>query len=296
MSELGKVGAWLLADVFSAADNARIARKLESWGYRTLWIPEAFGCNPMVQAAWILSQTERLTLATGIANIYARDPLATVNALHGLNEMSGGRFLLGLGVSHAPLVEGMRGQAYKASLAAMRDYLERMQATQYAGVAPPARPRTVLGALGPKMLELSASHADGAHPYNVTPEHTARAREILGPGKLLLPEQIVLRQTDPAQARATARGFLAGYLRFPNYTQNFLRLGFTEDDLAGGGSDRLVDSIVCWGDEAQFRARIQAHLDAGADQVAIQILPRQGRVLAAEDLALFKTLAPATRS
>lgn len=291
-----KVSAWILADVFSAADNARIARQLESWGYRRLWIPEAFGCNPMVQAAWILGQTERLGVATGIANIYARDALATVNAQYGLNEMSGGRFLLGLGVSHAPIVEGMRGQAYKPPLATMRDYLEAMRATLYAGAPPAERPLTVLGALGPKMLELSASHADGAHPYNVTPEHTAEARRTLGPGKLLLPEQIVLRQTDPARARATARAYIGGYLKFPNYCNNFLRMGFTAEDFAGGGSDRLIDSVVAWGGEAEWRARIQAHLDAGADQVAIQVLPNEGRVLTPEDLALFETLAPATWS
>lgn len=291
-----KVAAWILADVFSAADNARIARQLEGWGYRRLWIPEAFGCNPLVQAAWILSQTTQLGVATGICNIYARDVMATVNGQYGLNEMSGGRFLLGLGVSHAPIVEGMRGHAYRSPLTAMRGYLEGMRATQYAGAQPAERPLTVLGALGPKMLELSASHADGAHPYNVTPEHTAEARRILGPGKLLLPEQIVLRQDDPVMARAIARAYVGGYLRFPNYCNNFLRMGFTEDDVAGGGSDRLIDAIVCWGGEAEWRARIQAHLDAGADQVAVQVLPNDGRVLTPEDLAIFETLAPSTWS
>ncbi|MCB2077399.1 MAG: TIGR03620 family F420-dependent LLM class oxidoreductase [Novosphingobium sp.] len=291
-----KVSAWVLADVFSAADNARIARRLESWGYRRIWIPEAFGCNPMVQAAWILSQTTSLSIATGICNIYARDVLATVNAQYGLNEMSDGRFLLGLGVSHAPIVEGMRGHAYRSPLAMMRDYLDGMRSTQYAGVPPAARPLTVLGALGPKMLELSASHADGAHPYNVTPEHTAQARSILGPDKLLLPEQIVLRQSDPAKARAIARGYVGGYLKLPNYCNNFLRMGFSTEDIENGGSDRLIDALVCWGDEAEWRARIKAHLDAGADQVAVQVLPNEGRILTDEDLAVFETLAPSTWS
>ncbi|MCB2072547.1 MAG: TIGR03620 family F420-dependent LLM class oxidoreductase [Novosphingobium sp.] len=296
MPELGKVGAWLLADVLKARDLAAMASRIEGYGYRTLWIPEAFGCNPLVNAAWILSHTRTLTVATGIANIYARDSLATLTAQYGLAEMSGGRFLLGLGVSHAPLVEGMRGQAYKRPLAAMRDYLERMRATEYAGPPPADKPKTVLGALGPKMLALSASHADGAHPYNVTPEHTAMAREILGPGKLLLPEQVLLRAGDPATARATGRAYVSGYLKFPNYCNNFLRLGFSEDDLANGGSDRLIDSIVCWGGEAQFRARIQEHLDAGADQVAIQILPGEGRMLSPQDEEIFEMLAPRTWS
>jgi probable F420-dependent oxidoreductase len=291
-----KVSAWVLADVYSAADNARIACQLENWGYRRLWIPEAFGCNPMVQAAWILSRTTHLSVATGICNIYARDVLATVNAQYGLNEMSDGRFLLGLGVSHAPIVEGMRGHAYRSPLATMRDYLDRMRSTLYAGAQPAERPLAVLGALGPKMLELSASHADGAHPYNVTPDHTAEARRILGPDKLLLPEQIVLRQSDPAKARAIARAYVGGYLKFPNYCNSFLRMGFSSDDIANGGSDRLIDALVCWGGEAEWRARIQAHLDAGANQVAVQVLPNEGRVLTDDDLAVFETLAPPTWS
>ena len=290
MTNASSSGNWWHSNI--AASTSRI----EGYGYRTLWIPEAFGCNPLVNAAWILSHTRTLTVATGIANIYARDSLATLTAQYGLAEMSGGRFLLGLGVSHAPLVEGMRGQAYKRPLAAMRDYLERMSATEYAGPPPADKPKTVLGALGPKMLALSASHADGAHPYNVTPEHTAMAREILGPGKLLLPEQVLLRAGDPATARATARAYIFGYLKFPNYCNNFLRLGFSEDDLANGGSDRLIDSIVCWGGEAQFRARIQEHLDAGADQVAIQILPGEGRMLSPQDEEIFEMLAPRTWS
>jgi probable F420-dependent oxidoreductase len=296
VAEFGKVGAWLLADVLNAAQLAAFSKKIESYGYGTLWIPEAFGCNPMVNAAWILSQTTKLSVATGIANIYARDSLATLNAQYGLNEMSGGRFLLGLGVSHAPLVEGVRGHEYRKPLETMRDYLVRMRGITYQGPPPPEKPLTVLAALGPMMLALASTHADGAHPYNVTPEHTRIARGILGPNKLLLPEQVLLRQTNPSDARATARAYISGYLNFPNYAKNFLRMGFTDADLAGGGSDRLVDSIVCWGDEKEFRSRVAAHLDAGADQVAIQILPNEGRKLAPEDIAIFEALAPETWS
>lgn len=289
---IGKLGVWALTHEFDAPAAAAFAQRVEAWGYGTLWIPEAFGREPMVGASWALANTSTLNVATGIANIYARDAFAAFNAQYALNEQSGGRFLLGLGVSHTPLVEGLRGHRYQKPLGAMRAYLEAMAASSYAGPPPPERPKTVLAALGPKMIELAAELADGIHPYNVTPEHTARARAILGPGKLLCPEQMVVLETDPTKARAIARRTIGHSINLPNYRNSFLRMGFTEDDLAGDGSDRWVDAIVAWGDEEAIRRRIQAHWDAGADHVCIQSLPREGMKLTGEDEKIFELLAP----
>jgi probable F420-dependent oxidoreductase len=187
------------------------------------------------------------------------------------------------------MVEGLRGQTYERPLAAMREYLERMDTAMYAAAEPSEAPRRVLAALGPKMLALSAERTDGAHPYNVPPEHTARAREILGPAKLLAPEQAVLLETDPVEARRIGRGHLAIYLDLPNYMNNLRRFGITDDDIADGGSDRLVDTLVAWGDVDTIRARVQAHLDAGADHVAVQVLtPERGTV----PLDEWRELAP----
>jgi probable F420-dependent oxidoreductase len=169
------------------------------------------------------------------------------------------------------MVEGLRGQTYGPPLTAMREYLDRMDTALYVAAEPAEPPGRVLAALGPKMLALSAERADGAHPYNVPPEHTARAREILGAGKLLAPEQAVVLETDPAQARRIGREHVAIYRDLPNYMNNLRRFGITDDDLTGEGSDRLVDTIVAWGDADAIRGRVQAHLDAGADHVAVQV-------------------------
>jgi probable F420-dependent oxidoreductase len=210
-----------------------------------------------------------------------------------LSEAFPGRFVLGLGVSHQPMVEGLRGQTYERPLAAMREYLERMDAAMYVAAEPAEPPRRVLAALGPKMLTLAAERTDGAHPYNVPPEHTAGAREILGPEKLLAPEQAVLLETDPTEARRIGRSHVAIYRDLPNYMNNLRRFGITDDDIADGGSDRLVDMLVAWGDVDAIRARVQAHLDAGADHVAVQVLtPERGTV----PLDEWRELAPALLS
>jgi len=291
--ELSKLGVWAGMDGFTAPEAAAFARRVEEWGYGVLWFPEATGRNSFVTAAWLLANTTRLIVATGIANIYARDWVATASAQKALNEQSGGRFLLGLGVSHVPLVEGFRGQHYGKPVATMRAYLEGMKRARYIAPPPPEPPKTVIAALGPKMLALAAEQADGAHPYNVTPEHTAEARGILGAGKLLCPEQKILGETDPAKARATAREALAIYLSLPNYVNNWKRLGFTDADFAHGGSDRLVDANVAWGDDAAIRARIQAHWDAGADHVCIQALGGSGTPMPNPDEGVLKRFAPA---
>lgn len=287
--KLNRLGVWANLDTLPAAQSAELAQRLERWGYAALWVPEAVGRHGLVHAGWLLANTRQLIVATGIVNIYARDAVAMNAARHTLNEQSGGRFLLGMGVSHVPLVE-FRGHQYGKPVATMRAYLKAMKAARCMAPEPPEPPLTVIAALGPEMLKLAAAEADGAHPYNVTPEHTARARAILGPGKLLCPEQKVLLEPDPAKARAAARKALSVYMGLPNYRNNWLRLGFTEDDLAGEGSDRFVDAMVAWGDETAIRRRIQEHWDAGADHVAINPLRTDG--VFAPDEKVLELLAP----
>ena len=288
--QLGRLGVWFFTDAMAAPAAAEFAGRVEALGYAALWIPETVGREPFAHSSWLLANTERLVVATGIANIYGRDPLTSACAQKTLAEQSGGRFLLGLGVSHAPLVEGVRGHEYRRPVATMRSYLEGMAKASYMAVPPAEKPPTVIAALGPRMLELARDAADGAHPYLVTPEHTARAREILGEAPMLCTEQKVLLESDPARAREVARRALAMYLGLPNYRSNLLRLGFSESDVDGGGSDKLVDAIVVWGDEQAIRARVQAHLDAGASHVCIQPLHPQG--LPAPDERVLEALAP----
>jgi probable F420-dependent oxidoreductase len=282
-----KLGVWAATDQLSASDAAAFARRVEAWGYGALWIPEGLGREVYSASAWLLANTSTLVVATGIANIYARDPLSSAAAQQGLNEQSDGRFLLGLGVSHVPLVE-VRKHTYGKPVATMRAYLRDMAGAEYGSISPAAAPMTVLAALGPKMLELSAELADGAHPYNVPPEHTRQARRILGAGKLLCVEQAAILETNAAAARALARRFLAFYFTLPNYVENWKRLGFTDPDFAGGGSDRLIDAIIAWGDENAIRARIQEHWQAGADHVCVQAV---GPTLQSDE-RLLALLAP----
>jgi probable F420-dependent oxidoreductase len=287
------LGVWSLANFMSAADSAAFAQRVEQWSYSTLWVPEVMARDPMVTCSWLLAHTSRLNVATGIASIYAREPFAMQNARYALAEQSAGRFLLGLGVSHAPFVEGAMGLKYGKPVATMRDYLERMNACQYLGPPPAEEPKTVLGAQGPRMLELAAAETDGAHPYNVTPDHTALAREILGRDKLLCPEQKVVLEIDPDIARGIARKALAMAVTLRNYRNSFLRQGFATEDLENGGSDKLIDSIVVWGDEQAIRDRIQQHWDAGADQVCIQPLRRDPSKHSPDDEKILELLAPA---
>ncbi len=273
---IGKLGVWYFTDVLTATESATFAQTVESLGYGALWYPEAVGRNSLAHGAWLLSQTSKLVLATGIANIYGRDAQSMHAARQTLDEQSNGRFLLGLGVSHAPLVEALRGHNYSKPLTFMREYLEKMEQATYQAPAPTQTGELVLAALGPKMLELARDKTDGAHPYNVTPEHTARARKILGPDKKLYVEQKVCLETDPAKARAVAKATLAMYLPLPNYRNGWFGMGFTEADI-DGTSDRFLDAMVAWGDESAIADKIQAHLDAGADHVCIQPLGAENK-------------------
>jgi probable F420-dependent oxidoreductase len=293
--KLGKLGVWLSMDSMSAAAAAAFAKRVEEQGYAALWIPESRGRNALAHSSWLLANTQSLIVATGIANIYARDPMAMANGQRGLNEQSGGRFLLGVGVSHRPMVQGVRGHTYGKPVATMRAYLAAMRDAPYQAPMPSEKPLTIVAALGPKMMALSSERADGAHPYNTTPQHTAGARSILGPGKLLCPEVWVLLETDPATARRAAREALSRYLQLENYVNSWRREGFGDDDLAGGGSDRFLDAMVAWGDERAIRARIQEHWDAGADHVCIQTITAQGSRQAVDE-RILDLLAPARRS
>jgi probable F420-dependent oxidoreductase len=290
--QLGKLGVWAPIDTMTSAEARAFAQSLEKRGYQTLWTPESRGRNVLVAASWLLAGTTRLNIASGIANIYARDAMAAANAHRGLNEQSGGRFLLGLGVSHVPLVTGARGHTYGKPVATMRAYLEAMKAAPYQAPPPAATPMTVLAALGPQMLKLAAEQADGAHPYCVTPAHTAMARKILGPGKILAPEQMVVFETDPAKARAIGRANLVHYTALDNYANNWRRLGFSDADMAGGGTDAFVDANIAWGDVAKIRQHLQAHWDAGADHVCIQALHPDGS--RKPDERIIDALAPAS--
>lgn len=270
--KLGKIGIWAFLDMVPSAQSQEAARELEDLGFDTLWIPEAVGREVFTSSAVLLAGTERLVIATGIANVWARDAMAMANAQRTLCEAYPERFLLGMGVSHAPMVATIRGHDYTRPLTYMRKYLDAMDQAIFAGAPPATEPKRVLAALHPKMLKLAAERSWGSHPYFVTPEHTARAREALGEGRLLAPEQAVLLETDPEKARAIARQHMAIYIGLPNYRRNVLSLGFEEADFEDGGSDRLVDAIVAWGDIDVIRDRVRAHQDAGADHVCLQAL------------------------
>jgi probable F420-dependent oxidoreductase len=288
--QIGRLGVWTWLDGFPAAEAAEIAQRIEAWGYSALWIPEAVGREPMSLLGWLAAHTRTLLLATGIANIYARDAVTMRATQKTLAELSGGRFVLGLGVSHEHLVSRVRGHVYAKPVATMRSYLEAMEKALYLGPQPKEEAPIVLAALRPRMLALAARKARGAHPYFVPPEHTARARGILGRGPWLCPEQMVLRETSPSKARAVARRNTAIYRGLPNYQNNLRELGFGDADFAGDGSDRLIDAIVAWGDEQAIAASIRAHHDAGADHVCIQPLRADGQP--GPDLRLLEALAP----
>ena len=290
--DIGRVGIWSGQFDFSPAHVVRdAAREVQDLGYRALWTGEAVGREVLTAAQILLAASDSLVVATGIANIWARDALAMAAGQLAIGEAFPDRFVLGIGVSHQPLLD-VRGQDYTKPLSFMRAYLDGMDQGYdvYRAVAPATRPPRVLAALGPKMLELAGERADGAHTYFVPPEHTADARERLGAGKLLAPEQVCVLSTDASAAREIARRHTASYLRLANYTNNLKRFGFDDDDFADGGNDRLVDTICAWGDVDAVAARVRAHLDAGADHVAVQVLVDDRRGLPRKEWA---ELAPA---
>lgn len=271
--DLGRIGLWTgVFDAVPSAEAQRLAARIEALGFPSVWIPETIGRDPFVTATLLLGATSELKIATGIANIYARDAVTMANTQRSLEEAFPGRFLLGLGVSHHHLVDRVRKHDYSKPYSKMVEYLQQMDEAIFLAVGPTERPATVLAALGPKMLRLSAEKAAGAHPYFVPVEHTAQAREILGPDPILAPEQMVVLETDRSRALEIARAGMAVYLRAPNYLNNLRRLGFTDEDFEDGGSERLADAIVVSGTVDDALKRVEAHFDAGASHVSVQVL------------------------
>lgn len=286
----GRLGVWTWLDMMGAREAVQFTRSIERWGYTTLWTPEAVGRDPFALIAYLAGQTERIVLATGIANIYARDAVTMKAIRQTLGEMLPGRFILGLGVSHPHLVSHLRGHEWRKPVPKMREYLAAIDEALYQGPAPEVEAPIVIAALRPLMLGVAREKARGAHPYLTTPEHTRRAREILGDERWLCPEQMVIRETDGGKAREVARANLKVYLRAPNYQNSLKELGYDDDDFANGGSDRLVDALVAWGDEEALMDRVRAHWEAGADHVCIQPFRSDGKP--GPDVATLEALAP----
>jgi probable F420-dependent oxidoreductase len=288
----GPVGLWTAALEAVPVDRVREqVAALDEQGWDALWFGEAYGREAFTSAALYLASSQRMAVATGIASIYGRDAVAASGAGRLLAALHPGRFVLGLGVSHAPLVERMRGHSYGRPLTAMREYLDALDAAPWLSAPAEPAPR-VLAALGPAMLALARDRAQGAHPYLVTPEHTASAREVLGDGPLLAVEQAVVLSADPEVVRERAHWHLEIYTGLPNYRSSWLRQGFAEDDLVRGGSDRLKSAMVVGGEDA-IRARVQEHLDAGADHVCLQVLGADLLEVPSED---WERLAPVAAS
>lgn len=285
---LGRVGIWSFelryGDVAAIGDAAA---ELESLGYSTLWVPGGVGGAVFDDCERLLAATERLPVATGILNLWYHSIQETCDGHARVTTAYPGRFVLGIGVSHAVLVDSQEPGQFAKPMEVTRAFLDDIDAH----VPSVPKGERVLAALGPKMLELARDRTAGAHPYLVPPEHTKSAREILGPGALLAPEQHVVLETDPATAREVARESLALYLTLANYQNSWRRAGFTEDDVRAPGSDRLVDAIVAWGDEAAIARRVQEHLDAGADHVCIQVAKAQST--SEMPLDAWRALAPA---
>jgi len=289
-TDLGRLGVWAALDALSAEESAQFASRLEAWGYGALWTPEAVGRDPFAFIGFLAGRTERLVFATGIANIYARDPMTMKGIHQTIEELAPERFVLGLGVSHEHLVSKVRGHDYGKPLTAMRNYLEALDGALYMGAKPANQAPIVIAALRDKMLELAATKTAGAHPYLAPPEHTERARKVMGPDAWLCPEQMIILETDATRARDVARKNLAVYTRLPNYQNNLKQFGFEDSDFENGGSDKLVDAIVAWGDEQALRDRIEAHYRAGANHVCIQAFRPDGEM--SPDMAALEALAP----
>jgi probable F420-dependent oxidoreductase len=285
MNTLGGTGIWSGGLRYGDPGEAReAAAELDSLGYTAIWIPDVGG-DLFDAIERLLGATSSMTVASGILNLWMHSPEETAETHARFADQYGDRFMVGIGVSHAPLIDGEEAGRYQKPLARMAEFLDGLDAAP----VPLPKGRRVLAALGPKMLELARTRTAGTHPYNVTPEHTALAREAVGPEALVLPEQAVALTTDGSTARALGRKFLTTYLALPNYVNNLRRLGFGDADFAAGGSDALIDALVAWGDESTIRERIDQHRAAGADHVCIQVLSDESATL---PLTEWRRLAP----
>jgi probable F420-dependent oxidoreductase len=289
--DIGKIGIWFFLDAMTAAQTVEFVRKTEKLGYGAMWIPEAVGRDPFAHIGYLAAHTDKIVFATGIANIYGRDPLTMSAASKTVAEASGGRFLLGIGVSHRPLVVNLRGHSYDKPYSYMKEYLPKMKGALYRAPQPTQEVPVVLAALHPKMLQLAASEANGTHTYFVPPEHTSKARAAIGTKPWICAAQAVILETEAAKARAMARTYMKTYVpRLPNYTNNLKALGWKDEDFQNGCSDALVDAIVAWGNEQKIRDRIDAHLKAGATHVCI--LPIRADSETLPDPRVMEALAP----
>ncbi len=284
------LGVWARTNVLDRDQLAELAETVEHFGYQTLWYPESLSYEALVVAGYLLSNTQDLIVASGIANIYARDAVTAAQGYDSLNRLYGGRFVLGLGVSHIPLVEGARGHSYGKPVTTMRQYLRDMISAQIDPTIKFDDRAIVLAALGPKMLELASVSAKGALPYCVTPDHTAEARKVMGPEAWLCVEQKICLTEDEGAARAVQWEQMAPYMTMNNYRNNWFRLGFTEEEVTGKASTRFLDAMVVWGNEQVIQDCIDAHFKAGADQVVIQAFRPDGGL--GPDLAALNAFSP----
>ena len=286
----GTVGLWTWThETVPPSQAGEVAALAETLGFTSMFIPEAFGREPLVSASLLLAGTRSLVVGTSIASIWARDAMAAANGARTLSSLSGDRFVLGLGVSHKPMVERARGHSYDRPLAAMKSYLDAIEAASMLAPEGSVRPTRTIAALGPAMLEVAATKADGAMPYLVTPEHTAMARDALGPDSFLIVEQAVALTNDEDDFRDRASAHLHTYTGLPNYTNNWRRLGFSDEDFIPGGSTRLQDALVVRGDEAAVHEQVAKHQAAGADHVCLQVLGKNAFEVPTED---WTRLAP----
>lgn len=285
----GKLGILAYVDTLSGPECVEFAHAVERLGYSTLWLPETFGRDPFVMATYMLNATCRIAVGTAIANVWKREPIATMAAARNLAELFDDRFILGLGVSAGPFMR-RNGLRFEKPVEFVRDYLTRMESAPYKAPLPKVDPPVVLAGLRPKMLRLAAEASQGVITALTPPSLIAKMRAILGPDRWLLAQQMVLLETDPAKARTAIRAFMRFYMSAPPYRRHFIDLGFNDDDMKNGGSDRLLDSVIAWGDAAVLRERITAHRDAGADHVYLIPLSADGGRL--PEMRVIEALAP----
>jgi len=284
----GELGVLAYVDTMDGAECVAFAQAVERLGYSALWLPETFGRDPFVMAAYMLNATRRMAVGTAIANVWKREPMATAAAARNLAELFDGRFILGLGVSAGPFMR-RNGLRYDKPVEFVREYLARMKSAPYKAPLPKEEPPVVLAGLRPRMLRLAAEASDGVITALSPPALIARMRTAL-PGKWLLAQQMVMLETDAGKARTAIRNFMRFYMNAPPYQRHFRDLGFTDDDMKGGGSDRLIDTIIAWGDERRLRERIAAHREAGADHVYLIALSAEGGRL--PEMRVIEALAP----
>jgi probable F420-dependent oxidoreductase len=273
--DLHALGVFAITDSMDGPQIGEFARKVERLGYSALWFPEAFGRDPFALASHMLTVTDRLVVGTGIANVWKREAATMIGAARTLAELFSDRFILGLGISHGPMMAQL-GIKYAKPVSHMREYLTKLKSAPYTAPRPKSDPPILIAALMPKMLQLAASETNGTFPVYITPEQTSRMRATIGPEKWICVQQVAMLEKDPDKARRAARGIISFYLGLPNYRRSLRGLGFDDRDLADGGSDRLIDAMIAWGDEQTLRERIAAHYKAGATHVCVTLVRSDG--------------------